>query len=84
MDQLTALRLFTIVMAAIALLASPALSQDFKPKRGFGPPQFDAKPKVDEKAYKAALDRIPTPEKPKDPWAVARPPEAEGAAKKPN
>jgi hypothetical protein len=23
---------------------------------------------VDEKAYKAALDRIPTPKKPYDPW----------------
>jgi hypothetical protein len=26
------------------------------------------KPRVDEKAYKAALDRIPTPKKPYDPW----------------
>jgi hypothetical protein len=38
------------------------------------------KPQVDEKAYKAALDRIPEPKEKYDPWGVARPP---GADKKP-
>ena len=84
MDQLTALRLFTIMLAAIALLTNAALSQDFHPKRGFGGPQFDAKPKVDEKAYKAALDKIPLPDKPYDPWAITKPPETARATKKPN
>jgi hypothetical protein len=31
-------------------------------------PSTEARPRVDEKAYKAALDRIPTPKKPYDPW----------------
>jgi hypothetical protein len=31
------------------------------------------KPQVDEKAYKAALDRIPDPKEKYDPWGVARP-----------
>ncbi len=31
------------------------------------------KPQVDEKAYKAALERIPEPKEKFDPWGVARP-----------
>lgn len=34
------------------------------------------KPKVDEKAYKAALERIPDPKEKYDPWGVARAPDA--------
>jgi hypothetical protein len=33
----------------------------------------DNKPKVDEKAYKAALERIPDPKEKYDPWSGARP-----------
>jgi hypothetical protein len=40
----------------------------------------DNKPKVDEKAYKAALERIPDPKEKYDPWGGARPSEP---AKKP-
>jgi hypothetical protein len=36
---------------------------------------------VDEKAYKAALDRIPTPKKPYDPWGQVN--DSEPAAKSP-
>ena len=32
-------------------------------------------PQVDEKAYKAALERIPEPKEKFDPWGVARPPQ---------
>ena len=35
----------------------------------------DTKPKVDENAYKAALERIPEPKEKYDPWGVARPAE---------
>ena len=42
--------------------------------------QADDRPKVDEKAYKAALERIPEPKEKYDPWAVAKPAEP---AKKP-
>jgi hypothetical protein len=38
------------------------------------------KPKVDDAAYKAALQRIPEPNEKYDPWGVARPAEP---AKKP-
>lgn len=37
----------------------------------------DKKPQVDEKAYKAALERIPEPKEKYDPWGVARPPAAD-------
>jgi hypothetical protein len=40
----------------------------------------DNKPKVDEKAYKAALERIPESREKYDPWGGARPSEP---AKKP-
>jgi len=40
----------------------------------------DDRPKVDEKAYKAALERIPEPKEKYDPWAVTKPVEP---AKKP-
>jgi hypothetical protein len=40
----------------------------------------EKRPAVDEKAYKAALERIPEPKEKYDPWAVARPGEP---AKKP-
>jgi len=36
------------------------------------------KPQVDEKAYKAALDRIPEPKEKYDPWGVARPGSPDG------
>jgi hypothetical protein len=36
--------------------------------------QADApKPKVDDKAYKAALERIPDPKEKYDPWGVTKP-----------
>jgi hypothetical protein len=37
------------------------------------------RPKVDEKAYKAALERIPEPKEKYDPWGVARPDAAKKA-----
>ncbi len=35
----------------------------------------EKKPVIDEKAYKAALERIPEPKEKYDPWGVARPAE---------
>jgi hypothetical protein len=67
------------LVAAILLsyAASPAAygqnSQRFKGNHAA--PSGEARPRVDEKAYKAALDRIPTPKKPYDPWGQAREPE---------
>ena len=61
-----------IVVAAIVSLTVPAHSQGMK-KGSHAAPTTETRPKVDEKAYKAALDRIPTPKQGYDPWGVARP-----------
>ena len=63
-----------VVAASISLVASGA-SYDQSKKGRHAPPSTEAKPRVDEKAYKAALDRIPTPKKPYDPWSQVHEPE---------
>lgn len=68
------------LMSAVAVLlwtaATPAMAQMGGGKHGRrGDQKSDAaKPKVDEKAYKAALDRIPEPKEKYDPWGIARAP----------
>ena len=50
------------VAASVSLLTLPAYPQEMgKKKSGRSGPPAENHPKVDEKAYKAALDRIPTP-----------------------
>jgi hypothetical protein len=76
------MKTFTIAAFILALLAMPVHAQG---RRGGGQgdeqkAKQDSKPKVDEKAYKAALERIPEPKEKYDPWAVAKPAEP---AKKP-
>jgi len=71
----------TIAVLAWALAAFPAHAQmQGKRPKGDDQKKVDQKPPVDEKAYKAALDRIPEPKEKYDPWGVARP--AETAKKK--
>jgi hypothetical protein len=67
-----------VVTAAALLLLVPAGHAQGK-KGSHAAPTTEAKPKVDEKAYKAALDRIPTPKKPYDPWGQVH--DSEPAAK---
>ena len=55
------------VVAAVTLFLVPSAYAQGK-KGSHAPPSTETKPRVDEKAYKAALDRIPTPKKPYDPW----------------
>jgi hypothetical protein len=72
------LMLKTCVAAAVlSLVASDAaFAQAMSGKKGnHAASSGEAKPKVDEKAYKAALDKIPTPKKPYDPWAQVHDPE---------
>jgi hypothetical protein len=66
---------WTLLLAAAALLASPVCPQGLGKKGGKHGAPAESRPKVDEKAYKAALDRIPTPKKGYDPWGQMRPPE---------
>ena len=75
-----------VVMASLMTL--PAYSQSPLGKRpgngGYEGPPAENKPKVDEKAYKSALERIPEPDKKYDPWGVARPAEPAKPGKKSN
>ena len=72
------MKAFTIAAVALALLAVPASAQ-LNSKRHVGDAQKKADPgapKVDDKAYKAALERIPEPKEKYDPWAVTKPADA--------
>jgi hypothetical protein len=55
------------VAAVTLLLFAPVAHAQMK-KGSHATPSTETRPRVDEKAYKAALDRIPTPKKPYDPW----------------
>jgi len=67
-----------VALAAVlvaALVAVPAQAQMGGGRRHQADDKADQKkPQVDEKAYKAALDRIPEPKEKYDPWGGARPP----------
>ena len=70
----TDMKSFTVAAVILALIATPTLAQG---RRGGGgsDTKTEQKPKVDEKAYKAALERIPEPKEKYDPWSGARPSE---------
>jgi hypothetical protein len=66
----------TLIAAAavISLLSTSAYPQGLGKKGGgYSGPPVENHPKVDEKAYKAALERIPEPNQKYDPWSIARP-----------
>jgi hypothetical protein len=72
------MKILTIAATALALLTLPAHAQ-LNNKRHAGDEQKKSdpgRPKVDEKAYKAALERIPEPKEKYDPWGAARPGDA--------
>ncbi len=74
------MKVLTTAVALAALMAMPAQAQMGGGKRHGG--GDDSKKtdtpnkKVDDKAYKAALERIPEPKEKYDPWGVARPGDA--------
>jgi hypothetical protein len=75
------MKAFTIAALALALLTMPAYAQLNDKRHAHDEKKGDdKKPAVDDKAYKAALERIPEPKEKYDPWGVARPAEP---AKKP-
>jgi hypothetical protein len=58
----------------LALIAVPAHAQmGGKRHRDGGARTEPKKPQVDDKDYKAALERIPEPKEKYDPWSVTRP-----------
>ena len=72
------MKTFTVAAVILALIAIPAHAQmGGKRHRGNDEKKSDQKkPQVDEKAYKAALERIPEPKEKYDPWGMARPAES--------
>ena len=72
----SAMKALTIAAMMLALVAAPAQAQLNSKRHQGDEKKTDAKkPEVDEKAYKAALERIPEPKEKYDPWGVARPAE---------
>jgi hypothetical protein len=75
------MKFLTVAAALLALTAVPVYGQvNGKRHQGDERKAEPKKPQIDEKAYKAALERIPEPKEKYDPWGVARPAEP---AKKP-
>jgi hypothetical protein len=65
-----------LIVAFAALMAWPAQAQmggGGGGRRHQSETRQEKKPQVDEKAYKAALERIPEPKEKYDPWSGARP-----------
>lgn len=70
------MRAFAAITAALALLATPADAQMGKRDHGDRQKTEQRGPRIDEKAYKAALERIPDSKEKYDPWGslgVAKP-----------
>jgi len=74
------MRIFVLVAMMLALMAAPALAQGRR-SPSEGPKSEKKGHMVDEKAYKAALERIPEPKEKYDPWGVARPAQPVKASK---
>jgi hypothetical protein len=66
-------KILTVVAAMLALIVTPAHAQRRPGEQQ--QKQEPQKPQVDEKAYKAALEKIPPPKEKYDPWGAARPSE---------
>ena len=77
-----AFRTFTVAAMMLAWIAMPAQAQmNSKRHQGDAPAKKqDTTPKVDENAYKAALERIPDSKEKYDPWSITKPADS---AKKP-
>jgi hypothetical protein len=77
------IRALFAILAVVSLLTSPAYCQGLgKQGGGYRGPPVEDHPKIDEKAYKSALERIPAPKQQYDPWGVARSSEPAKTAKK--
>jgi hypothetical protein len=70
------------VVAALACLTLPTRAQDFGERSMKPSVPVENRPKVDEKAYKAALEKIPVPNEKYDPWGTTRSAETPKSARK--
>lgn len=80
-----AVKMLGVAAAAISLFMLPAYSQGLThfSKRDSAPP-VEKGPKIDEKAYNSALERIPQPDKQYDPWGITKPADGPKTTKKSN
>jgi hypothetical protein len=79
--EIAAVRTLVIAAAMLAVIVTPAYAQMGNRRHQSDDRKTDQPAKkIDDKAYKAALERIPEPKEKYDPWGVARPAEP---AKKP-
>jgi len=70
------MKIFTIAAVTLALMAMPAQAQmNDKRHQGDATKAEPKEQKIDEAAYKAALERIPDSKEKYDPWGIARPAE---------
>ena len=70
------MKTLTVGVAMLALIAMPAQAQvGNKRHQGDEKKTEQKKPEVDEKAYKAALERIPEAKEKYDPWGITKPAE---------
>jgi hypothetical protein len=77
----TGMKIFTVAAMMLALTAMPVHAQvNGKRHQGDAKKAEPTQNKVDEKAYKAALERIPDSKEKYDPWSITKPAEP---AKKP-
>ena len=72
------------VVAALACLTLPTRAQDFGERSMKPSVPVENRPRVDEKAYKAALEKIPVPGEKYDPWGTARSAETPKSGRKAN
>lgn len=65
---------FVVAAIGFALLIAPAAAQmGGRRNAGEDKPKADTGRKIDDKAYKAALERIPEPKEKYDPWGGVAP-----------
>ncbi len=67
------MKTLTIAAVVLAMLAVPAHAQAKRSHGDDDKKKTDQRPAVDEKAYKAALERIPDPKEKYDPWSITKP-----------
>lgn len=77
------MKALVLIVAVLAAFATPASAQRRSGEENSPHANPPEKPKPDEKAYKAALERIPDPKVKYDPWGgVSSTPAAPAPAKK--
>ena len=74
------MKTFTVAAVMLALLAVPAHAQARRPQGGddkkVDQKKLQEKQQADDKAYKAALERIPDSKEKYDPWSITKPAES--------